>query len=94
MSQYNKEFYKEMKERNCSDPRIDTALKQALYDNLGKNADLAVALYGVIESNAQTGFREQPMRKKKLLKALQRALDGSSYDAEEILRIIIANDEF
>lgn len=85
---------KEMKERNCSDPRIDTALKQALYDNLGKNADLAVALYGVIESNAQTGFREQPMRKKKLLKALQRALDGSSYDAEEILRIIIANDEF
>lgn len=76
------------------DPRIDTDLKKALHDNLGKDVELALAVYAVIEANAKPGFRENLMRRKKLLKAIEKSLESTDYGAEPILDIVIHNNEF
>lgn len=85
---------KEMKSRNAADPRIDSELKQALYDNLGKDTELALNLYNVIAANAQIGFRENQMRKKKLNRAIANALNGTEFDADKIMSIVVHNNEF
>ena len=76
------------------DPRINSEGKKALYDNLGKNLDLALMLNGVIEANAAHGFRTSEVRKKKLLIAIKNALAGTIFDPEKILNIVIHNPEF
>ena len=76
------------------DPRINSEGKKALYDNLGKNVDLALMLNGVIEANAAHGFRTSEVRKLKLLKKIETALAGTSFDPEKILNIVIHNPEF
>lgn len=76
------------------DPRINSEGKKALYDNLGKNLDLALMLNGVIEANAAHGFRTSEVRKKKLLIAIKNALAGTIFDPEKILNIVIHNQEF
>ena len=84
---------KELK-AGSTDPRIDTELKKALYDNLGKDIDFALAMYDVIKSNAKIGFRENEKRRTKLYKAIEQALKGTEYDAENILNIVVHNTEF
>lgn len=69
------ELCKEMKNRNARDPRIDTDLKQALYDNLGKNVELALSVYKAVEESAKIGFRENPQRKLKVKRAIESALE-------------------
>ena len=76
------------------DPRINSEGKKALYDNLGRNVELALMLNGVIEANAAHGFRTSEVRKKKLLIAIKNALVGTSFDPEKILNIVIHNPEF
>lgn len=76
------------------DPRINSEGKKALYDNLGKNLDLALMLNGVIEAHAAHGFRTSEVRKKKLLIAIKNALAGTIFDPEKILNIVIHNPEF
>lgn len=76
------------------DPRINSEGKKALYDNLGKNVDLALMVNGVIEANAAHGFRTSEVRKKKLLIAIKNALVGTIFDPEKILNIVIHNQEF
>ena len=85
---------KELKGGQNVDPRIDTELKKALYDTLGKDIDFALNVYEVVAGNAQIGFRENPMRRKKLKRALENALEGTEYDAEAILGIVVHNAEF
>lgn len=84
----------ELKAGKNIDPRIDTNLKKALHDNLGKDIELALAVYAVIEANAKSGFRENMMRRKKLLRAIENALESSDYSAEAILNLVIHNNEF
>lgn len=88
------ELSKEMRSHGATDPRINTELKQALFDNLNKDTELALKVYTVIEANAQIGFRENPMRKKKLKRAVEAALSGTGHDAEKVMKIVIANNEF
>jgi hypothetical protein len=73
---------------------LNTSLKKSLYDNLGKNVEFALAIYNVIESKAEIGFRENMMRRKKLKREIENALAGTDYDAEEILQIVIAHTDF
>lgn len=88
------ELCKEMKKRNAVDPRIDTELKQSLYDNLGKNVELALNVYSAVKENAKIGFRENKMRWKKLFNAVDASLKGSGFDTEVIMRIVKASTEF
>ena len=89
-----KALAEEIRKGEAVDPRINTEGKKALYDNLGKNVDLALMLNGVIEANAAHGFRTSEVRKKKLLIAIKNALSGTVFDAEKILNIVIHNPEF
>ena len=72
---------------------IDTAGKRALYDNLGKDADVAATVYNTIKENAQTNFRSVPARMKLLKRAVKAVLPEGT-DIEYIMSIIIANNEF
>lgn len=89
-----KALAEEIRKGENVDPRINSDGKKALYDNLGKNVDLALMLNGVIEANAAHGFRTSEVRKKKLLIAIKNALAGTSFDPEKILNIVIHNPEF
>lgn len=88
------ELAKELKAGKDVDPRINTELKKALFDNLAKDIEFALAVYDVIEANAQIGFRENAMRKKKLKKAIEKAIEGTSFTADSILDIVIHNTDF
>jgi type I restriction enzyme R subunit len=90
------ELCKELKQRNAGDPRIDSELKQSLYDNLGKNVELALSVYKAVVENAKVGFRENKQRKLKVKKAIENVLqneDPTGELAEKILKIVIANRE-
>ena len=90
------ELCKEMKQRNAGDPRIDSELKQSLYDNLGKNVELALSVYKAVVENAKVGFRENKQRKLKVKKAIENVLqneDPTGELAEKILKIVIASRE-
>jgi type I restriction enzyme R subunit len=89
-----KALAEEIRKGENVDPRINSDGKKALYDNLGKNVDLALMLNGVIEANAAHGFRTSEVRKKKLLIAIKNALVGTTFDPEKILNIVIHNPEF
>ena len=89
-----KALAEEIRKGENVDPRINSEGKKALYDNLGKNVDLALMLNGVIEANAAHGFRTSEVRKKKLLIAIKNALVGTTFDPEKILNIVIHNPEF
>lgn len=85
---------KDLKANQNVDSRINTSLKKALYDNLGKSVEFTLAVYKVIEESAQIGFREHPNRRKKLKKAIAKALEETKYNAEDVLNIVIHNKEF
>ena len=88
------ELANQLKKDTRPDERLNTSLKKSLYDNLGKNVEFALAIYNVIESKAEIGFRENMMRRKKLKREIENALAGTDYDAEEILQIVIAHTDF
>lgn len=84
----------DIKSGETVDPRINTNGKKALYDNLGKNVDLALNMNEVIITNAAHGFRTNEIRKRKLYLAIEKALEGTKFDAEAILSIVIHNPEY
>ena len=86
---------KQLKENAAPDPRLDTDLKKALYDNLGKNVDFAIMMFNIIDSKAQPGFRDvNSMRYKMLQKEIRKALADTDYDPDEIMSIVVAHTEF
>lgn len=77
-----------------SDPRLDTPGKQALYDNLGENIDLALEVYQLIRLNAKQGFRTNEVKKAKLHKVLDKLSKTKPFDVDTILQIAIHQPEF
>lgn len=77
-----------------TDPRLDTEGKRALFDNLGENADFAIAAYNLIRANAKQGFRGNRVKEAKLRDALKTFLAGTPYNEDEILNIVIRHQEF
>jgi len=54
----------------------NTPAKKALYDNLGKNAALAVAVDAAIHASKQDDWRSNPFKIKKVMRAIQSALEN------------------
>lgn len=71
---------------------IDTPCKKALYDNLDEEEDLANSVYLAAEENAEIGWRDHNLRKKKLRKAIDKVLPEGT-DSEKIMKILINNEE-
>ena len=94
-----RKLVEEMRGRQKRDPRLDTEGKVALYENCGYDIDFALLLYDVIKRYAKFNFRNNNTRLKMLRNAIIEAIaDNQKADkkvnAEEILSIVIANDEF
>jgi len=86
-----KQIGEELKQQNAVDPRLDTAAKKDLCDNLGGNIELTLQVYNVAKQFAQPRFRQNKQIKKQLLRRIERALQGENFDAENIAGIITAH---
>ena len=73
---------------------INTPLKKALYDNLDKNAELALTIYDTVANRHQPNWRELPVRIKALKNAVSSASGLAGEALERIMTIITANGEF
>jgi len=66
---------------------LDTAAKRALYDNLGKDETLAVAVDRAIKENRQDDWRSNPFKVKKVKLAIKAVLNGDEDLAEQTLEL-------
>ena len=78
---------------------IDTKGKQALYDNLGSDEELALRVHDVVKSNARDGFRDMDGSGLRKMKALRKAVenvlnDTNSEKIDDIMQIIISQKEY
>lgn len=84
----------ELKARDGYPSCITTPLKKALYDNLDKNAELAIKIYNVLLERHTPNWRDIKVRKISLTKAIGAATGLDGDDLDKVMNIIIANDEF
>ena len=78
---------------------IDTKGKQALYDNLCSDEELALRVHEVVKSNARDGFRDMDGSGLRKMKALRKAVenvlnDTNSEKIDDIMQIIISQKEY
>lgn len=81
----------ELRQGNTADSRLDTAAKKNLCDNLGGNVELTLRVYAVAKQFAQPRFRQNKQIRKQLLRQIEKVLSGENFNAEDIVRIIIAH---
>ena len=81
----------ELRQGNTADSRLDTAAKKNLCDNLGGNIELTLRVYAVAKQFAQPRFRQNKQIRKQLLRQIEKVLSGEDFNAEDIVRIIIAH---
>ena len=95
-----KEFLKAMAELarelrgRTSDPRLDTKAKQAFYDNLGEDADLALEVYDLVKREAKIGFKSSGKKQAKLRHHLEMLAEEKPFDVDTIFNIVMHQDEF
>lgn len=84
----------EVRKGNNSYPTgIDTDGKKALYDNLGKDAELVQVVYDTVKATAQTNWRTVDLRRKLLKREVQKVLP-EGYDIDMVMGILTSNSEF
>lgn len=84
----------QMQGRNSYPSEIDTPLKKALYDNLDKDAELALSVYDTVDRNAQEDWRNLKARWIRLQNAVRACGGFSDEQLNKIMGVIKANDEF
>lgn len=84
----------ELKQTSQKDPRLDTAAKVAFYDNFGEDADFALLVYSTVSKNIQPNFRNNEMRLLKVRRAVEKIMVGKGYNMDDVMKIIIAQEEF
>ena len=99
-----KEFFEQLREqaRKIIEPaerksdypaNINTAGKQALYDNLGQNEELTIAAEEAIGYSKQADFRGNILKERKIKNALKKALPEGT-DIDLIFNIIKEQSEY
>ena len=73
--------------------RLNTPAKRALYDNLGQDEALAIALDEVIRSTKKDGWRGNVLKEREVKYAIRKRLPGI-YDLEAIFDIIKNQHEY
>lgn len=72
---------------------LNTNAKRALYDNLGQDEQLAIAMDEAVKYNKQADFRGNRMKEKKIKIAIKHILPDN-YDVDEIFEIIKNQNEY
>ncbi|MBF0192433.1 MAG: type I restriction endonuclease subunit R [Magnetococcales bacterium] len=67
--------------------RVQTAAQRALYNNLGRNEDLALAVDAAIQNSRQDGWRDNAMKTRKVRLAIRDALPGEHHLVDPILEL-------
>lgn len=93
-----RQLIEELRNQRQHDPRLDTEGKISLYENCGYDIEFALVLYDTIKQNAKHNFRNHHMRRQMLLMAIRNTIidhqKADKVNAEKILSIVIANEEF
>ena len=87
------ELARELRNRT-TDPRLDTKAKQAFYDNLGVNIDLALEVYSLVKREAKIGFKASQKKQAKLRHHLEMLAAEKPFDVDAIFNIIMHQAEF
>lgn len=74
-------------------PVINSPAKQSLYNNLGKNESLALKVDSAIQNSRMDGWRDNPMKLKKVKNAIRAVLDDEEL-ADKILELAKHQNEY
>jgi len=100
--------YKELIERyielakNVSEPQNNdkypenvrsSAAMRAFYDNCGEDEELAIKLHNAVLTSKLEGFRNNPVKEKKIKKAIFKILNDSE-EVERIYKLIVEQEEY
>ena len=66
---------------------------RAFYDNCGENENLAIELHNAVLVSRQDGFRNNPVKEKKIKKAIYKIL-GDENEVERIYKLIVEQEEY
>lgn len=72
---------------------LDTPGKKTLYDNLGKNLELALKVHNTVKQKAPDGFRGVPVKEKVVKGAIFKILNDID-EVERIFTIIFTQEEY
>lgn len=67
---------------------LDSPAKRALYDNLDRNKDLALAVNAKIVRERQDDWRSSPVKTRKVKYAIKEALSGDEALTEQVLELV------
>lgn len=87
------ELARELRNRT-TDPRLNTKAKQAFYDNLGENVDLALEVYALVKREAKIGFKTSQKKQAKLRHHLEVLATEKPFDVDAIFNIVMHQAEF
>ena len=72
---------------------LNTRARRALYDNLGKDEQLAITLDAVIQRTKKDGWRGNKIKEREVRYAIQRILQDEAL-TNQILEIVKKQDEY
>jgi len=75
-------------------PVLNSAAKRALYDNLGKNEPLAMAVDQAVQRERQDDWRSSVVKTKKVKFAIKAALAGDDALTEQVLELVKNQHEY
>ena len=70
-----------------------SAAMRAFYDNCGENEELAVKLHEAVLMAKQEGFRNNPVKEKKIKKAIFKVLNNTE-EVEKIYKLVVEQEEY
>lgn len=70
-----------------------SAALRAIYDNSGEDVERAIAIHEAVMSKKQEGFRNNPVKERKIKKEISKILD-SEEEVEEIFKVIVEQEEY
>jgi type I restriction enzyme R subunit len=73
---------------------MNTSGKRALYDNLGKDATVALAVDGAIQASRQDDWRGNPFKIKKIRNAIKPLLKDDEATTDRILELVRNQHEY
>ncbi len=82
-------------ETNISYPKsLNSAAKRALYDNLGKDENLALKVDKTVRATKKDGFRGNRFKEREIELAIRSVLSGTDYDTKRILELVKNQSEY
>jgi type I restriction enzyme R subunit len=80
--------------KGAADARLDTEAKRNLCDNLGGDVALALKVYEAVDANAKPGFRRNAIRRRKVERAIEDALQGTDFNPLSVYELVERQGEF